>query len=57
MRIRVLGFEGCPNAAETLERVRRVVRDQGLDAPVDYVEVPDPETARCEGFLGSPRYR
>jgi len=54
MRVRVLGLEGCPNAPQALDLVRRVVRDEGLEATLEYLDVPDPEAARRERFLGSP---
>jgi len=54
MRIRVLTFQGCPHAAETVERVRRVARFEGVQTPVEVVDVSDEDAARRERFLGSP---
>jgi hypothetical protein len=54
MRIRVLGFDGCPNLTPTVERVRRVAAELGIEDPVEIVEVRSPEQAADTGFLGSP---
>lgn len=57
MRIEVLYFEGCPNHLPTLERIHQVLREEGCDAKVREVLVPDVETAHNVRFLGSPTIR
>lgn len=57
MSIEILFFEGCPNHAPTVERVREVVRTLGLDADVTEVELFEPFDAARLHFLGSPSVR
>ena len=56
-RIEVLIFEGCPHAAETIERVRQVVSRAGIATEVKPVVVATPDAARRLAFLGSPTVR
>jgi hypothetical protein len=55
--VEVLTFEGCPHAAPALALVERVVAESGVAATVRRVDVPDPETAAAQRFLGSPTIR
>lgn len=55
--VEVLTFEGCPHAEPALELVKRVVADLGVAATVRRVDVPDPEAAAAQRFLGSPTIR
>jgi hypothetical protein len=55
--VEVLTFEGCPHAEPALELVRRVVTAAGVAATVRRVDVPDPEAAAAQRFLGSPTIR
>lgn len=57
MKIEVLTFEGCPNAAAARELVERVAADSPVDAEIAYVDVPDPEAAERLRFMGSPTIR
>ena len=57
MKIEVLYFENCPNHVPTLERIHQVLREEGCDAEVREVLVPDVETAHNVRFLGSPTVR
>ncbi len=57
MKVEVLTFEGCPNARSARELVERVVAESRVEADVEYVTVPDPETAERLRFLGSPTIR
>jgi hypothetical protein len=57
MRIEVLTFEGCPNAAATRDLVRQAVRLEAVDAAVDFIEVDSLEVAQRARFLGSPSVR
>src|SRR5438552_9979508 len=55
MRVEVLYFEGCPNHAPTVERVRAELVSRGLPKEIEEVEIHD--QAEALGFLGSPSVR
>ena len=55
--IEILSFEGCPNRQAAHQLVERVIADLGVSADVRLVNIPDPEAARRERFLGSPTIR
>ena len=57
MKVELLWWEGCPSYPETLGDLRRVLRDEGVEAEVDLVEVETDEQARAERFPGSPTVR
>jgi hypothetical protein len=57
MKVELLWWEGCPSHPETLEDLRRVLRDEGVEAEVDLVEIESDEQARGERFPGSPTIR
>lgn len=57
MRIEIFYFQGCPNHHHAVERVREVLKQEGLQAELAAVEVPDAATAQKAGFLGSPTVR
>ena len=57
MKVEVFYFEGCPNHKPAVERVQSVIKEQGIDATLAEVEVPDAEAAKAVGFLGSPTIR
>ncbi|MCL6546936.1 MAG: DUF2703 domain-containing protein [Bryobacteraceae bacterium] len=57
MRIEVLFFDGCPNHRLALERVNSALAQEGVEAEVIEVRVPDEAAARELGFLGSPTVR
>jgi hypothetical protein len=57
MKVEVFYFEGCPNHKPAVERVKWVMKEQGIAAKVAQVEVPDAEAAKAVGFLGSPTIR
>jgi len=54
MKIEILYFDGCPNYAPTMELVREVVADLGLNVAVEEVEVRDAADAERHRFFGSP---
>jgi len=54
MTIDILYFEGCPNHASTVERVREVMRDLHADAVVREIEVKDAADAARLRIFGSP---
>src|SRR5438094_3797273 len=55
MRVEVLYFEGCPNHAPTVERVRAELVSRGLPKEIEEVEIHD--QAEALGFVGSPSVR
>ena len=57
MNVEIFYFDGCPNHKPTSERVRGIIRDEGLSAEVSEIEVPNEAAARKLGFLGSPTIR
>ena len=54
MQIDVLYFEGCPNHAPTVERVKQIAAEMGLTVPVREVPITTPEEVEEQRFLGSP---
>jgi hypothetical protein len=57
VRVELLWWEGCPSHPETLEDLRAVLREEGVGAEVQLVEVENDEQARAERFPGSPTIR
>jgi hypothetical protein len=57
MTIEVLYFEGCPNYRPAVERLRTVLRQEGLPVDISQIEVNDDSTARALKFIGSPTIR
>lgn len=57
MRVEILTFEDCPNAAVARERVERAIVLEGADATIRIVDVETPELAQELRFLGSPSVR
>ena len=57
MKVAILYFDGCPNHAAAIDRIREVLRQEGISAEVSEVKVADEATARSIGFLGSPSIR
>lgn len=57
MKVEILYFDGCPNHAAAIDRIREVLRQEGISAEVSEVKVADEATARATGFLGSPSIR
>jgi hypothetical protein len=57
MRIEVLYFEDCPHHLPTLDRLRAVLRQEGLNIGVVEVEIKDASAAERLGFIGSPTIR
>lgn len=57
MKVEVLYFQGCPNHAPALERVRAVLADEGVSVNILQLEVNDTAKAESLGFLGSPTVR
>lgn len=57
MKIEVLYFEGCPNYRPAMDRLRTVLRQEGLSPDVSEVVVRDERAARALDFIGSPTIR
>ena len=57
MRIEVLYLEDCPNYVPTIDRLRTVLREEGLSVDVREIEVKDASAAERFRFIGSPTVR
>jgi hypothetical protein len=58
MRVELLWWEGCPSHPEALERLREVLREEGIDVGVVTTrEIETDEQAERERFPGSPTIR
>jgi hypothetical protein len=57
MKIEVLYFDGCPHHRPTVDRVRAVLREEGVQQEVAEVAVADQNAAITLAFLGSPSVR
>jgi hypothetical protein len=57
MKVELLWWEGCPSYPEALEDLERVLREEGVGAEVELVEVESDEQAHRERFPGSPTIR
>ena len=58
MKVEVLYFEGCPNYLPAVERLRTVLREEGLTAAeLAEIEVKDESAAEALKFFGSPTIR
>jgi hypothetical protein len=57
MKIEVLVFDGCPNAAPAMELVHRVARRLAPNAEIERICVETAEDAERVRFLGSPSIR
>ena len=57
MRIELLWFRDCPNHAAAEAMLREVLREQGVAARIERIEVPDLETGNRVCFPGSPTIR
>lgn len=57
MKIEFLFWEDCPSHPDALRRLREVMSDLGVDAPIDVLEVRTDDEARELQFPGSPTIR
>lgn len=57
MKIEVLYFEDCPNYLPAIDRLRSVLRQEGLAVDVSEIEVKDAAAAKAWNFFGSPTIR
>ncbi len=49
MKIEVLYFEGCPNHRLAVERVKEVLKQEGLRADISKANVPNAARAQAVG--------
>ena len=54
MRVELLWWDGCPSHPRALEELCWVLREEGVDADVELVEVRSDDEARRLRFPGSP---
>jgi hypothetical protein len=57
MRIEFLFWDECPSHPEALARLRSVLRGEGVDTPVEIIEVRTEAEAAARAFPGSPTIR
>ena len=57
MKIELFYLEGCPNVEPTVQRLRQVLQERGLEVPISEINVSDERKAREVRFLGSPTIR
>ena len=57
MRIQLLYFAGCPMYLAARERLDEALREEGLESPVEMIEVRSQEEAESLRFVGSPSIR
>ena len=57
MTVELLWWDGCPSYSEALDQLNQILREEGVDADVELVEVASDEQARRERFFGSPTIR
>lgn len=57
MRIELLAFDGCPNVRETIDVLQQALRLEGVDAPIQLIDVDGSEAAQHLRFIGSPSVR
>lgn len=54
LEIRFLYYEECPSHEETLERLRKVLKEERIEADIEVVKVETDEQAKKLRFPGSP---
>jgi hypothetical protein len=57
VKVELLWWDGCPSYPETLDDLKRVLTEEGVQAEVELVEVESDEQALAERFPGSPTIR
>ncbi len=58
MKVELLWWEGCPSYPETLEELRAVLAEEGVEPEaIETRHVRTDEQARAERFFGSPTIR
>lgn len=54
MQIQFLYYEECPSHAAGLQRLRDVLAQEGISAPIEVIKVETEEQAAALRFTGSP---
>lgn len=54
MKIQLLYFDGCPSWETALQTLKAACALEGLDWPIELIEVRDDDDAAARRFLGSP---
>lgn len=57
MNVELLWFDDCPNHEAAEAMVRDVLREAGVSAVINRIEVPDEATGKAVIFPGSPTIR
>jgi hypothetical protein len=57
MTVELLWWDGCPSHPEALADLERILREEGVEAHVERIEIEDDDQARRERFPGSPTIR
>ena len=57
MTVELLWWDGCPSHPGALADLERILREEGIEARVERIEIEDDEQARRERFPGSPTIR
>src|SRR4051812_48311082 len=55
--IEVLYFDGCPNHAALMRRLRALLADLDENEPIQEIKVTSHDAAQAQRFLGSPTVR
>ena len=57
VKVEVLYFDGCPSHEALMPRLRELMAEVAVDAPVELRHVESVQAAERERFLGSPTLR
>jgi hypothetical protein len=57
MTVELLWWEGCPSHPQALAELEGILRDEGVEADIQRLEILDDDQARRERFPGSPTIR
>jgi len=57
VKVELLWFAGCPSYLRAQELLAQVLREEGVDAPIEMIQVHDDAEAIALKFLGSPTIR
>jgi hypothetical protein len=57
MTVELLWWDGCPSHPGALADLERILREEGVQANVERIEIESDEQARQQRFPGSPTIR
>jgi len=57
MKIELFYFDGCPNYEKAEARLKEIMKELGIQAPVQRIRVEDEADAVKQKFIGSPTIR